>query len=418
MFTYSRLIVVFALFVFAVVVRAEGLTLQQAEQLALQNDPQSKRFDSMAKAMDERSVSSQQLPDPKLVFGLMNYPTDTFSRTQEPMTQIQLGFRQAFPRGDTLRYRSEKDRIKADSFRELQNNRARMTIKSVRQAWLDLYYWQKAEQVVLKNRKLFQQMLEVAQYQYGAGKRNQQDVIRAQLELSRIEDRITRIRTMRDKARAELVRWVGAAVSTDRLEGGLIYQANLPELGVLEERLKQHPSLKVKMAKVDEMRKGVALAREAYKPGWALGVTYGIRDGNNANGSERADFVSAMVTLDVPLFKKNRQDRRLKASQYQLSAAQHERDNQYLELSRMLQRDYAQWQRLMERARHYQKVLLPQAKQNAEVSLRAYQNDRTDFSTLMRARITQLNLVLDAIRLEVDLSRTIASLRYLAGEKL
>ena len=175
--------------------------------------------------------------------------------------------------------------------------------------------------------------------------------------------------------------------------------------------------LLVEKSQVKKGQQNVALAREAYKPGWMLGVNYGVRDGQNPSGSERADYFSVGVTVDIPLFKEKRQDRRLKSSQYKLGASTQKRDQQYLELKQMLDKEYAEWKRLQQRHLFYHDTLIPQAKQNSEAALFAYQNDRTDFPALMRARITELDTHLKSIRINVNRVKAQARVLYIAGEQ-
>jgi outer membrane protein TolC len=81
----------------------------------------------------------------------------------------------------------------------------------------------------------------------------------------------------------------------------------------------------------------------------------------------------------------------------------------------MLDTEYANWQRLGERAALYKSRLLREADANAEAALNAYQSGVTEFTTLMRARITDLDVHLDALRIRVDRAKARARLLYLAG---
>lgn len=413
------LILMISAFMSTVVVAANDtpLTLQQAEALAQDMDPGSKRFQSLARSMEEKSVADAQLPDPQFRFGLMNFPVDTFRRDQEPMTQVQFGVQQMIPRGDSLNIKSQRTLVDARANEYRAHDRESMLRKQVRMNWLELYYWLRAEEVVTKNRALFEQLVEVTQYHYGAGRSNQQDVIRAQLELSRLDDRILEIKTRQEKASAEL------AVLIGRKMGSFVLPQELPVIAVefdlqdLHAQLASHPKMMVARSQVEVGQKDVALAREAYKPGWMVGVNYGLRDGENPNGSERPDFVSVGVTVDIPLFREKRQDRRLKASQYKLSASQQMLDQRYLQLKQDLDKEYADWKRLHEREQFYQQQLIPQAEQNSEAALFAYQSDRADFPTLMRARISALETHLKSIRINVDRVKAQARVLYFTGEQ-
>ena len=76
----------------------------------------------------------------------------------------------------------------------------------------------------------------------------------------------------------------------------------------------------------------------------------------------------------------------------------------------------ANWLRLGERADLYSNQLLGEASSNAQASLNAYQSGVTEFTSLMRARITDLDVRLEELRVRVDRAKAQASLLYLAGE--
>ena len=169
-------------------------------------------------------------------------------------------------------------------------------------------------------------------------------------------------------------------------------------------------------AKVQASQQTVAIARNAYKPKWMLDLTYGARSGDNMDGSDRADFASAMVMVDLPVFKDKRQDKNLAASQHRASAAVLTRDTRYRDLKSMLDKNHAEFVRLGERLERYEKTLVPQAMANAEASVKAYQSDRGDFTMLIRARITELDTRLQSVRLKVDHAKAQAGLLYIAGD--
>lgn len=391
------------------------LTLAEAVAAALARDPLTARYLELAAGYEAEAVADGQLPDPSLQVGLLNFPTDTFARDQEPMTQVQVGVRQAFPPGDSLAIKSSRTGALSEAEVERSRARAREVVQAVRENWIELHYWLQAEQVVSANRSLFEQLSDITSRQYAAGRHNQQDVIRAELELNTLDDRITEIRTRQETSRAELVKWVGTAAE-GTLHDGLPGLPQVPERPQLESQLKDHPLLEVEQALVQVQQRDVELAREAYKPGFSVGVSYGARSGSGADGSDRPDFASATLSVELPLFTEKRQDQRLAASQRRQAAATLGRDEKYLQLRRMLAVNLSEQQRLQERLRLYRNKLLPQAAHSTEASLSAYQNDRTDFTALMRARMTELEVRLRALRLEADLAKVNAKLLYLAGE--
>lgn len=168
-------------------------------------------------------------------------------------------------------------------------------------------------------------------------------------------------------------------------------------------------------AEVTAQEHGVSVARQSYKPSWMLDVTYGARDGLNMDGSERADFLSAMVVMDMPLFTSNYQDRKVAASKQYLQSAQYNLDDQQRELYRQWQAAMTSWTSLANRLARYDDQLLPMAQENASAALRGYQSRGTEFNALMRARIMKLDTELKALRLRIDHAKAQSQLLYLSG---
>ena len=193
---------------------------------------------------------------------------------------------------------------------------------------------------------------------------------------------------------------------------------SLPELAaqsIISDGLQRHAVIRMEAARIEAWNQGVNIAREQYKPGWSVGVEYRARFGDNPDGSDRTDMTAAMVTVDLPLFAEKRQDKRLSASQQQANAARLVRDDRLRELQEMLDREYANWQRLGERETLYKNRLLRESRANATASLNAYQSGVTEFTSLMRARLTELDVRLQDLRIRVDKARAHARLLYLAS---
>jgi len=394
---------------------SELLNLREAEVLALKNDPTLATVAARAAALDEAAVADAQLPDPKLKLSAFNFPTDTFNRKQEQITQLRFGVTQQIPRGDSLEIQSAQTSSKARFQRARRENERLKIIQSTRNSWLETYYWLRAEDIVRENIELFTQLVDITQAEYAAGKQTQQDVLRAQLERSVLDDRITDIINKQEQARASLAKWIG--VDSIRPLAKLfpsLGRAPTPE--EIENAMQQHPVLKMEAARVYENKLGVDLAREAYKPSFNLGVDYGIRDGNNPDGSRRSDFLAGTIVLDLPLFTDKRQNRRLAAAQKRKSAALLSREDTIRTIRSELQKEYADWLRLGDRLKLYDESLLQQARLNTEATFNAYQSDEADFNSLVRARITELDTKLKALRIRVNRAKTQSNLLYLAGE--
>lgn len=393
----------------------ETLTLEKAERLALEADPAVIASQSRAEALQEQAVADGQLPDPKLGLGVYNLPLNDFSATREPTTQFRTKIQQAFPRGDTLRYQRRRTEwlSKAESaqsglvMREIQ--------RDVRQVFYELYYQQQAADIVARSRGLFQNLVEITRASFATGRVSQQDVLQAQLELSRLDDRATLIDGNIDEQQARLTRWLGDA-AWQPIDPAFPSLPEAPSIAELRGSLQQHPVIRAANANVEANQQMIKAAREQYKPGWNVGLEYRKRFGDDPDGSSREDMMAAMVTVDLPFFTEKRQDKRLAASQQNAEAARQVREQKMRDLRRSLEADFAQWKRLGEQETLYQERLVAEASDSAAAALNAYQSGTNEFTTLMRARITELDVKLNDLRVRVDRAKTLARLLYLAPE--
>jgi len=393
---------------------AQALSMAEAIELAFKQDLSVRQFQQKSEALKQQAIAADALPDPKLKLGFMNYPTDTFERTQEPMTQNVIGFQQMFPAGDTLEIKSKRVlAMSAAASADAENNQRKL-VRDVRKAWLERFYWIKAKDIVKQNEVLFSELVNITSSQYAVGRHKQQDVIRAELELGMLQDRISKIETMNEISQSQLARLISDTHAQRVLASDLPV---LPTVSTQGQWLKSHPLIKKESAQVVAGENNVSLAKQSYKPSWMLDLSYGQREGLNMDGSERADFLSAMLMFDLPLFTGNFQDKKVAASRLRLNSAQDAREDKKRVLKEMWAKSYTKWTKLSERSQQYHNNLIPKAKQNARASLFDYQNSGGSFNSLVRSQVMELETQLKAVRLDVDAKQAQAQLLYLAGEE-
>ena len=397
---------------FAIAGQRVPLTLAEAEDLALADEPGHAALLDRADAMQEQAVAAGALPDPMLRVGLANYPIDSGGFSTEGMTQAQLGIRQAFPRA--REQGTEQFLAKADVFSERAGARSRDVLTAVRKAWLELYYSEQAWTLVNESRPFFADLVTITQSLYSVGRKSQHDVLRAELELSRLDDRIIETQRVRAEARAGLSRWIGQDANRP-VATTLPNWSALPVLEELRDGLGAHPSLAAADADIAATRAAVRIAEEKKKPGWALDLGYGYRDGFQPDGTPRSDFVSLAVTVDLPVFSENRQDRKLAAALCERSAAVRSREELRARLASELDAEYARWSDLTRRLALYDTRILEQSQGQADAALRAYQSDAGDFADVMRSYVDNLNTRLEYTRLQVERARSYAVLVNLGG---
>ncbi|WP_333972305.1 TolC family protein [Alteromonas mediterranea] len=412
----------------------EKLTLKRAVEIAVENDPWLVGSAHRERATLSSSVVASSLPDPVVNIGLANVPTDGFAFDQEPMTQLKVGVSQMFPRGDSLAIRSRQLREQAAEHPLMRADRVAKARVQVSNLWLEIYRAQQSVKLIDEDKALFEQLSDIAKANYSTafGRVNQQDIVRAKLELTRLEDRLTKLRALEERATGKLLEWLVRDQNYPSQSGfdafsRLTLPHALPEIKnmgqnmrtILERRdqqslamvLNQHPLILSIEQRIRASQTGIDLAKEKYKPQWGVNASYAYRD-DTPDGTSRADFLSMGVSFDVPLFTENRQDQEVSAAVSLSEAIKTDKRLVLREMMSYIQSLYAENERLMERQALYELELLEQMQEQAEASLNAYTNDEGDFAEVVRARIADLNARIDALDISVDLVKTKIQLNY------
>ena len=414
----------------------DPLSLTTAIQLAEKNDPWLLGNQSKQRSLESLAIAADQLPDPKISVGVMGLAADSFDFSQEGMTQLKLGVSQMFPRGDTRQLSQKRLNTLAQQYPyQRQNRTAELNVK-VSQLWLSVFQAQESIRLIEQDRELFEYLVDVAEASYvtASGQTRQQDLIRAQLELTRLDDRLTALQQDKEQAMQQLSEFINeyrhdpyTGFSAENNHSNQAVSQQLPSIKPLDQSLiesqdidknhlyrhfAQHPAIKAVQQRIEAEHVGVELARQKYKPAWGVNAAYGYRADAN-NGLNRADLFSVGVTFDVPLFTKNRQDQTLKAAVSSAEAIETEQDLLLRKMIASFQTEQSNLLRLYQRQALYKQQLLPQMNEQAEASLTAYTNDDGDFAEVVRARIAELNARIDALKIDVDIEKTKIKLNYL-----
>jgi len=392
-----------------------ALSLKQAEIIALNRADELRQYENMSSALDAQAIASAQFADPTLLVGALNFPVDTFKLSQEPMTQIQAGIGQVFPKGNSLKFRFLNLHEKANAQRQQKNLQKLTIIKNVRILWYQLYLWTASEKILISQRKTFKHLKEVAGYLFSNNKVPQKDVLNAQLELSQIDERLIAVRQAAENTQAQLARWIGDDAPRRISQ---ISDASLKKPAsskYLKKNLINHPFMTIDKAEIAAAKANVNLAKEDYKPGFSAGVAYGYRQGVNIDGRKRPDFLTGIVNVSMPIFPKNRQDKKLISSEQLVSSAIEKYHMDYKVLSRQLSMSLIDFQKLKQRVRLYQTTLISEAHQYADSTLLAYQNFKSDFINVAQSHIRLLDLQLAELKEQVSLKQIQANLLYFQG---
>ena len=404
--------------IFSAPVGAKTINLPDIISEALRSNPELAAARQNIEALSHRPNRAAALPNPMLSMGLMNVPTDSFSFDDEAMTQKTIGVTQRFPwagKRQLKREMAEKDLLKGEF---ALNNLKLKVILEVKKSYFQLFMKNKAIEITERNRRLIKEFVRIAETKYSVGKGIQQDVLKAQVELSRMKDRLIALEEERDTLKARLNSLMDRLPQDELGDPAEIELTGAePDLekvqSLAEER---HPLLKAMKADVEGRRRGNLLARKEHKPDLDLSLQYGQRD-DGAMG-DRPDFVSAMVKFSIPLWRGDKEDRKVLETSARVKQSEREydliRNRLFYEAARL--KEALESRR--ERAGLFKEGIIPQAKASLDSSIAGYQVNKVDFLMLLNSQITLFNYEMEYYKAVTEHEIKLAELEEVAGGDL
>lgn len=391
------------------------LTLEVAEQLALQRHPALGQSEAEIESSRSRALSSGQLPDPQLRFGFQNVPIDTLALNRNEMSMTTVGVAQMFPppgKRDLLQQGAEQETVAAQTrHRDL---RARIR-HNVHMAWLDLFYQERELGVVRTGFELFDQIVRAALARYRAGLTQEADVLKAQLERDEFREREKAVEAARRQAQSRLARLIGLPAATLAATAEMPPPPAIHTEQELIDSLPRHPQVATLDARIRAADLELAAARRDYYPEFGIEAMYGRRVARDMNGAKVPDMLSAGVVMNLPLFPAKRQDARAQERQARLLALRYQRDDVLLQLRQEAQARLAEYAGIKARLELLEQILLPQAEQTINALLAAWRTGKTDMASVLRARQTTLDYGLRQWRMRTDLWMASAEINYLGA---
>ncbi len=370
------------------------LQLEQAVTLALANNPGLAARQSRAEALAAVPEQVSTLPDPTLSLNALSFPTDTFSVSQEAMTQKQIGIGLTLPFPGKLGLREQAADSEAQAAGQDVLEQSQLLERNVRSTWWNLFYLDRALDIVLHNQAWLRQLNTIAETRYSTGLGMQSDVLLAQVELSKLLETELSLRASRRNMAARMNALLGRKAFTEII---LPAQASedLPAVAgdsqLIELAQATRPLLATRRNLLEAAQARTQLAEKDYYPDLKLGLAYGFRSGNNPNGSARADLASVTLGISLPLFAGSRQGQAVAQRQAEWQQQDYELQDSILQVTAQIEQALAEYQSAREQAALFKGGLIPQSQQTVSAMRAAYQVNKVDFLNLVRAQVMLYN---------------------------
>jgi outer membrane protein, heavy metal efflux system len=357
----------------------ERLVLADVVAEALRSNPEIAAAEQRFNAARQRPAQERSLPDPMISAGYNSSgnPLPGAGLGTEPTANIGLMVSQELPYPGKLALRSAIASREADAEQQ-QIETARLSVTArVKQAYYSLAYTYAVGDVIARNKALLHTLLKVSENRYSVGEATQQDVIKAQTQLSILELQEERIAQQRATHAGALNALLNRPASSPLARpDDLTHVPFEYALDTLITTAAAHaPMLLRDRVMIDRSQLAIDAARKEYKPDFVM-------SGGYAYTGAMPSMYEFRVDVKVPL----RRDRRAAAVAEQLSSLQAARstyDSSRLTLQGRLQEDYQMASTSARLATLYRQTVLPQARLALESSMASYQTGAVDFSSVL-----------------------------------
>lgn len=389
-----------------------ALTLAEVNSLVLVEQPGLIAEAQRIRALREESVAAGQLPDPRLIAGVMQLPVtgdEPLSFRDDDFTALSVGIAQEFPRAAKRRLRAAALEQQAAGVEMALTDLQRQLQLAASQAYLDVVGAALGSELLERLTAEVARQREVTDIARVTGRGDQPEVLAADVDTALTADRARALRQREQSSRAVLARWIGA--DADRpVSGTMVELPAPPALGELLSRLPRHPSLAAPATQETLAATELRLARAELQPDWRLELRYDHR-------LEFPDLVTVMVGVDLPMFPGNRQQRSSAAARSRLGAATAERDGQWREAAASLTATYREWEAGTQRLAFYDAAVLPPARGRVDGTLAAWRSGRSDLADVLAARRSLLEAELMRLELSVQVARDRVQIQYFTVEE-
>lgn len=388
-----------------------ALTLDDVVREALARNPAVQSASHSVAAQRARVPQASALPDPNFGVGWMGNIRPFSVQTGDPSSYRSVSAMQMLPFPGKRSLRGQIASKEADASQwDLEAVRRRV-VADVKAAFYDYWYFDKAIRTTQENRDLLSKLSQIAEARYRVGKGMQADVLRSQVEISMLLQKLTVLEQQRSTAQARLntllARDPDASLppATDITnESPLNY--SLEELYKLARQ--NDPEYQRMQKMVERNQLAINLAHKDYLPDLSVGYMYEQRP-------QMPDMHGLTFTVNIPVFYKSKQREEVRQAQEEQLSAASARDNRQNELYFELKQNYLAAKASDNLLKLFSQGVVPQSSLALESSMSAYQVGNVDFLTLVGNFTTVLNYETDYYRELANYQTALARMEALTG---
>jgi len=363
-----------------------------------------------------RNVPKQASALPETQFSVQQFsvgsPRPFAGYSNSDFAYIGFGASQDIPYPGKRRLRARVAEHEADSMEAQTDSMRRTVVANLKMLYFHLAYIQQTLGVLQRSDALLTQVQEAAEARYRVGQGNQQDVLKAQLQHTKILQEIAHHHQEEGLLEAQIKQVLGRSQESADIVAESLTVRSLPYAAaeLLQRAREQNPDVHSKQASIRQQDTQVELAHKEFRPDFNVGYTY------EHTASQFKDYYMASFSVRLP--NRGRQRAALAEAEQNRERARQELDAESQRVLSEVKQQYVRAKTSEERLKIYSDGLVPQSEATFQSALSAYQSNRQDFESLLSGFLDVLNLDLEYRNELVEHESALAELERLTGVDL
>jgi cobalt-zinc-cadmium efflux system outer membrane protein len=368
-----------------------AVSLRELVKEAEQNNPQIQAAQQGWQAAKQVPSQVSTLPDPQFNLQQVNVgsPRPFAGYTNSDFAYIGLGVSQDFPYPGKLRLKGEIAKRQADVSQQGYESVRRSVLAGVKAAYFQLAYLSKTLGILESDGQLLQQVGKAADARYRSGMGNQQDLLQAQLERTKLLREITMHHLEVAKLQAQLKELLNRSQSSPDVEPVDLFETALPYTyeELLAAMKAQNPQIAGAEKMIERDNLQVDLAHKDFYPDFNLQYMW-----QRTDPTQFRAYYMLSLGVRLPIYRSRKQRPELAQAEAELSRSHSELEVQSQQVASELRIQYETVQKTAELLKIDKEGLLPQARAEFQAGVAAYQNNRQDFQALLASFLDVLHL--------------------------
>ena len=393
------------------------VNVDQLVDEAIQNNPEVLAAKKRWEVFKEKIPQAYALEDPMFSFGIINLPTN-FSFKDEDMTMKEFSISQKVPFPGKRPLMREMASKEAEAVSTEIQSKMHQIIKDVKTAYYDLSHVYRTTEVAERNKRILEDFAKIAETRYAVGEGIQQDVFKAHVEVSKMVDELIMLSQRKKALEAKLNTLLNRPPETPMGEPEEVifrkFSFTLEELQKMA--LEMNPTLKGMKKMIEAKEKAHALAKREYYPDFKFLFAYGQRD-KTPTGINRMDNLTGMVEMNIPIFYKSKQERKVAEAKADIQVAEAQYRAMKNEILFMITDMASMVQRSERQLELYKTGIIPQTSLQINSAISAYRVNKADFMTLLDSQMTLYKYELEYHQALTEYEKNVANLGAVIGKQ-